>query len=998
MNKKWDVSGSLVALGFLLTLSPALNAETVHLQLKWEHQFQFAGYYAAQEQGYYKAVGLDVEILPSQPDENPIQQVIQGKAEFGVGTTDLLLLREQGAPVVALAVIFQHSPLALMELKQDGVQSIHDLVGSQITLEPGSAELQAYLNKEGISSDKFTLAPHQFDTKALLNGTVKAMSVYVTDEPFDLKRAQTDYLLYSPRAVGIDFYGDTLFTSEQQLNQAPETVVAFREASLKGWDYAMRHPEELAQLIHSRYSQRHSLEHLRFEAAQMAPLMQINLVQIGHMNPGRWRHIADTYAELGLMEPDFDLAGFLYNPHPPQPNLSHLYRIITITSTVALFILVLAIYIYQLNRRLRRDNRTITATQKSLRENEDRMALVLQGADLSAWDWNVFTGEVIYDKRWAAMLGYTLDEIEPNVESWKKLIHPDDLSSVMEVLNVHLEGTTDGYEMEHRMRHKSGRWVWIQGRGRVLERDADGKPLRMCGMYLDITDRKQVEEEKDRLIVAIDHAAETIVITDPTGAIQYANPAFESTTGYANAEAMGQNPRILKGGQQDDAFYRDMWQTLSRGEIWHGNFVNKRKDGSLYTEEATISPVFDAAGNIVNYVAVKRDITEHLELEAQFRQAQKMESIGRLAGGVAHDFNNALMGMMGYVELCRDKVGSDPTVLEYLDAITEGAERSATITRQLLAFARKQMVKPKVLDLNDAVAGMLKLLRRLISEDVEIKWSPGSGAMMVKIDPSQIDQILVKLAVNARDAIGGEGKLTIETGAVVIDETYCATHEGAIPGDYVSLTVSDSGCGMDKATMADVFDPFFTTKGVGEGTGMGLATVYGIVKQNNGFVYVYSEPGKGTTFKIYIPQLAVTGDAPALAVPQGSPLRGTETVLIAEDEKSIRITSKAFLKAFGYTVLTAENPAEALRLSAEHTGKIHLLLTDVIMPGMSGPDLAKQLAKTHPEIRILFMSGFTADVIAQRGILEKDMDFLSKPFGRDPLARKVREVLDRVGS
>ena len=295
-------------LGILCLPVQAAN-EKVRLQLKWQHQFQFAGYYAAKEKGYYRDAGLDVEIIPSQPGSDPVQRVLQGRAEFGVGSTELLLLREKGVPLVVLAVIFQHSPLALMTLKTDGLQSIHDLAGRRVMIEPGSSELYAYLNKEGISSDKFTLLTHDFHTEQLLSGSVYAMSSYVTDEPFAVSQAGKAYVLYSPRSAGIDFYGDNLFTTEGLLKSKPEMVKSFRKASLQGWDYAMLHQEELVQLIYSRYSQRHSLEHLRFEARQMVPLLQVLLVEIGYMNPGRWRHIVEVYAELGMMKAGFRLQG-----------------------------------------------------------------------------------------------------------------------------------------------------------------------------------------------------------------------------------------------------------------------------------------------------------------------------------------------------------------------------------------------------------------------------------------------------------------------------------------------------------------------------------------------------------------------------------------------------------------------------------------------------------------------------------------------------------------
>jgi len=358
-----------VMLMLLYPLSATAN-DKVRLQLKWQHQFQFAGYYAAQAQGYYQAVGLDVEIIPCQPDEDAVQKVLQGKAEFGVGSTELLLLREQGAPVVALAVIFQHSPLALMTIKQSDLQSIHDLVGRKIMIEPGSSELYAYLNEEGLSSDKFTLLPHGFQTKDLIAGNVNAMSAYVTDEPFDLIKAGQEYVLYSPRAAGIDFYGDNLFTTESRLKLKPEMVKAFREASLKGWEYAMQHPEELVQLIYSRYSQRHSIEHLRFEAHQMGPLLRTDLVEIGHMNPGRWQHIADTYTKLGMMKPDFNFKGFLYDPNPPAPDLRWLYILIGLVTLAIAVVSAIAVYIYRTNARLRQE----VDERKRAEEKIQRMA------------------------------------------------------------------------------------------------------------------------------------------------------------------------------------------------------------------------------------------------------------------------------------------------------------------------------------------------------------------------------------------------------------------------------------------------------------------------------------------------------------------------------------------------------------------------------------------------------------------------------------------------
>ena len=373
-----------------------------------------------------------------------------------------------------------------------------------------------------------------------------------------------------------------------------------------------------------------------------------------------------------------------------------------------------------------------------------------------------------------------------------------------------------------------------------------------------------------------------------------------------------------------------------------------------------------------------------------------MESVGRLAGGVAHDFNNMLTVVLGHTEIAMAKADASQPFFADLQIIQKAARRSADLTRQLLAFARKQMIAPKVLDLNETVEGMLKILRRLIGEDIDLAWLPGGGLWPVKIDPSQVDQLLANLCVNARDAIGGVGNITIETENVFFDADYCLEHPGVVAGEYVLLATSDNGCGMDRETLANIFEPFFTTKEVGKGTGLGLSTVYGIVKQNKGFVNVYSEPGTGTTFKIYLPRhedLSRQLDE----VEQVTPVvGGQETILLVEDQPELLTMGKIMLEHLGYTVLAAVNPDEALRLAEAHAGKIGMLITDVVMPKMNGLDLARQLQALYPGLRCLFMSGYTANVIAHHGILQ-GINFIAKPFSSKEIAAKVREVLAQKG-
>jgi PAS domain S-box-containing protein len=393
-----------------------------------------------------------------------------------------------------------------------------------------------------------------------------------------------------------------------------------------------------------------------------------------------------------------------------------------------------------------------------------------------------------------------------------------------------------------------------------------------------------------------------------------------------------------------------------------------------------------------------RQKAAHEKMEDQLRQAQKMETVGRLAGGVAHDFNNMLGVILGHTELALLQADETHELHDDLKEIQTAAKRSADITKQLLAFARKQTISPKQLDLNDTVESMLNMLRRLIGEDIDLVWKPAVHLWPVKMDPSQIDQILANLCVNARDAIDGVGKLTIETGKKSFNEEYCKEHLGFIPGDFVMLAVSDNGCGMDKDTLANLFEPFFTTKEVGKGTGLGLATVYGIVRQNNGFINVYSEPGQGSTFRIYLSRFFTDEHTDKVAPEKKATAGGTETILLVEDEPSILRMTRMMLERKGYTVLSAASPAEALEKADNHSGTIDLLMTDVVMPEMNGRDLAEQITALYPGIKLLFMSGYTANVIAHQGVLDDGVAFIQKPFSMGDMAEKVRTVLDTASN
>jgi len=508
--------------------------------------------------------------------------------------------------------------------------------------------------------------------------------------------------------------------------------------------------------------------------------------------------------------------------------------------------------------------------------------------------------------------------------------------------------------------------------------------------------RRAAEAELRLLSAALNAAADAVVITDRNGMIAWVNPAFTAITGYSTEEALGKKPGdLVKSGVHPPEFYKDLWHTILAGYVWRGEITNRRKGRQLYPEAQTITPVKDARGEVTHFVAIKRDLTVEKQLQAQLLQSQKMDTVGQLAGGIAHDFNNLITAINGTADLASLGLREgDPLRMDF-ERIRKTGERAASLTRQLLAFSRKQFMAPEVLDLNAVVTDMQDMLQRLLGEDIELMVMPAQSGGSVLVDRGQVEQLVMNLAVNARDAMPDGGALTIETDDVELDDSYAATHPSVHPGPHVMLAVSDTGVGMDEAIRSRIFEPFFTTKGPGKGTGLGLATVYGIVKQSGGSIWVYSEPGKGTTFKIYLPRVEgvqpTQGPSPK---PTPTAVTGTETILIVEDEEFLRELAGRMLQMAGYTVLTASDGEEALQLLGRYDSPVHLVLTDVVMPGISGRELATRLATSHASVKVLYTSGYTDDVILRHGLLDRTTHFLSKPYSMEDLTRKVREALD----
>ncbi|MFL5544513.1 MAG: PAS domain S-box protein [Gemmatimonadaceae bacterium] len=600
-------------------------------------------------------------------------------------------------------------------------------------------------------------------------------------------------------------------------------------------------------------------------------------------------------------------------------------------------------------------------------------------------------------------LGYSAQELLA-VPYWD-FIHPDDnCASEVEAAKTAAGAACVSFENRYRCRDGSYRWLswrssvpdargicYAVARDITNERNAELALRQSEADMRALVEELRASEKRQRLLFERNPFPMWLFDAE-TMAILQANEAAISDYGYSQAEFLKMSVADLLAGDEAPQIIA-LRSPAGGGRNHVGPHSHRRKDGTLITVEV-VSEDAEVDGRPARLV-LARDVTDHEVLEGQLRQAQKMEAVGQLAGGIAHDFNNLLTAIRGYSDILMESLAANDSRREDVAEISKAAERASGLTRQLLAFSRKQILQPRVVNLNDVVTGLGSMLRRLIGEDIEMITRTGQLEGQVAADVGQLEQVLVNLAVNARDAMPKGGTLTLETADVQLDEHYGARQGATVPaGPYVMLAVSDTGIGMDRDTRARVFEPFFTTKEVGKGTGLGLSTVYGIVKQSGGFVWVYSEPGHGTTFKIYLPRVAAGASAVAPVAEVARENRGSETILLVEDEETVRNLATRILRKQGYTVLSARHGREAEGIAGEYRHDIHLVITDVVMPEMGGRDLASALGALRPDVPILYVSGYTDDEIVRRGVLEPTMAFIEKPFTANALLRKVRELLD----
>jgi len=840
----------------------------VRVQLKWKHAFQFGGYYAALEKGFYEEAGLDVSIIEHQGVRSPLEVLLAGDAEYAVTGSDIVIHRAQGAPVLALATIFQHSPYAFLVRADSGIEKVEDFKGLRVMLGSGAqdAALHATLRRAGITQNDFINLPTNFDAFSLLRNEIDVFNAYVTDQGFSLQEAGVEGRYLLPKQYGVDFYGDILATTEDEADNHPERLVAFRDASLRGWDYALKHPDEIVSLILEKYNtQELSPEHLAYEVQASRELIQPLLVKIGYMNPARWDHIKSVFVELGFISSSSNIGGLVFEEHIEEQNWAQwLYerRVFLIPITVFSFIALLLLLLFQMRR--------------------------------------------LVSKRTA--------ELAASEQHWRALVDAEPACV----------NTLD----------REGRLVSINTSG-----------LTMLGA-------DSFEEVKGKeLISLIDE--------------EY-HPAFL---------------HLLKQVFEGDSGFLTMKIRSVKGDLkWI---------------ETHAVPFHDSAGEITHLLSVIHDLTDHKTAEAQqermqreFSQKHKMVALGQLSGGIAHDFNNILGVVIGYTELSRECSSAlDNTKLDnYLKKVEHAAHRARQLVDQLLAFSRGDSMEDKPLQLKPLISEDIKMARSTMPTSIEIVTKLADGLPEVLVDPVQLNQLIMNLSINARDAMNGAGTLTVRLAMVRDLKAECLACHKYIHGNWVELSVSDTGTGINPDILGRLFDPFFTTKELGKGTGMGLAVIHGIMNRLGGHILVETESGKGSTFRLLfppvtrgVPESKESGSA-QIAVPDG----GMRSVLVLDDEPELAAYIEDLFTLHGYQVSAFTDGPKALELFARESNHFSLLITDQTMPGLTGVEVAERFREIRPGFPVILCTGFSESI--DNATAEKlGFGFVKKPIDANQL-------------
>ncbi|MDF1810932.1 MAG: ABC transporter substrate-binding protein [Verrucomicrobiales bacterium] len=1113
----------LTILFFLIPRTGSASEENdlsrVSLQLKWRHQFQFAGYYAAKDKGFYEEEGLHVEFTEGDLRHAPLEQVLAGHSDFGVSDTDILLARLRGEPVVACLTIFQHSPYVLISKKESRISSPSDLIDRKLMTsgDQGAAQLHALLQREGLPLDRIEFLPHSWNLKDLADGKVDVISGYSTAEPFQLRKMGFDASMIKVSDYGVDFYADTLFTTGKFVKNNRPEVEAMMRATARGWEYAMANPGEMIDYILTlpgvaeRGIERSNLE---FEAKHMISLILPDLVEIGHMNPGRWEKIAEAYQQAGIVEPMNNsqwLEGFIFENSVHQLNAQKWVSVALCLLIGGLAALVWNILlrrkVEKRTQELRRGERKLQAildnsnnvlalltpqgklvelNKKALefsgversdalgahfskaplwRNSPDLLAKITDGFQQIIKGGNGIRMETEHTspEGIAKTLDFSLRSLTGVDQSLEYIVAEGIDITEQKAAAIDLEASRSS--LSSLVEHTRG-LIWsVDQEGRLLDSNRQfrqalwrrsGNSIQNGDSVFDFFNEKECHEWKRHFERALegDRFTSEVVITDPTGAQVHEVSLhsmvkdgkisgvtvfeFDISERKRSAEALQQSAelnQLLLDSALDAVVGVD-----SQGEIVHWNqqaievfgfsgndaigkpveeifpelndyFANNssdssslrfemnayRNDRSTFPAEVSLSIL--PKGRQVALNLFVRDITNHRKLEEKLRQSQKMEAIGQLAGGVAHDFNNLLTVIQGNASLVKDECSHESPCQPAISEIISASERAASLTGQLLAFSRQQPMLSKVFGVNKCAEGVSRMLERLIGEDIRLVTKLCDISADVHADEGMLEQVILNLAVNGRDAMPQGGLLTMETRVVELAANSAELPASVDPGEFVQIIIKDTGKGIPAENLPHIFEPFFTTKEVGKGTGLGLATVFGIVEQHKGWIDVKSKVDKGTIFTVWLPRVVEAAvETTGKYLPKNGDKRaksGTETILLVEDEEMLRMIARKILTKHGYEVLEAHNGRHALGVWEQFGAKVDLLLTDIVMPeGLSGHELATRLQAEKSNLKVIYSSGYSAEIFRGDAVFPDDASFVGKPYLPEALLSEIRNVLD----
>jgi PAS domain S-box-containing protein len=1002
---------SLIVLLFVfapfVAAQPACAREKAIVQLKWMHDFQYAGYYAALEKGFYSEAGLDITIREGGPTADVEKDVASGRAEFGIGTSALLINRSKGQDFVVLGQVFQHSPAVLLTTRTSRIHSIPEMIGKRFMYSNQLGDIIALLNKFGIKENSINKIPHNGDPRDLINGKADVMLAYRFNESFVLEQSGEPYLTFSPLTAGIDFYGDNFFTTGRLIAERPSFVEAFRKATLRGWKYALDNKAEIATLIAAKYPSGKNLEWLLFEARQMEDLIQPAFVELGYQSPSRWKSIAQTFIDLGMLPKEFDSTPIIYSPKTDKDNGALIITAL-ISVTIITFLTWLAWTFSRLNGKLKHQMEEHKKMAEKLHLSEVQYRLLAENTSDNIWTID-FDGKFTYvSPAIYKIRGFTPAEVMG--QSLAEAVAPNSLSISLErigqiITNARAGLPIDNVRVEVELLRKDGSTVWSEVSLNGVYSSA-GTCVAIVGVTRDITERKKAEAELRMLSRAVEQSPVTIVITDVHGTIEFVNPKFTELTGYTSEEAIGLNPRVLNSGQTPPETFVELWSTISTGKTWEGEFHNKTKDGRMFWEHAVISPLLDGNGTAMHYLAVKEDITEKKGLTEQLVAAKEQADGANRAkseflANMSHEIRTPMNGVLGMTQLL-EMTELTEEQKDYVATLRSSGKNLLSLINDILDLSKIESGKITLEQTEFNLAHSIKDVMMMQSQAAYQKGLKLTSNLSKDIpnvligDQLRVKQIIINL-------IGNALKFTAD-GGITTTATILEQHADNV---LIQIAVRDTGTGISPDALDEIFKPFVQEDGSISrrfgGTGLGLSISRNLAELMGGSITIESTLGVGSCFMVLLP--FTIGESTSIS--QETSIRSKVTldgpslrILLVEDDPININFASSLLKKLGHVAIPAVNGRECLA-TLEQGGEFDLVLMDIQMPIMNGEEAIKEIRRKEIETSkhqpVIALTAYSLRGDKER-FLEMGFDgYLSKPLETKEFISEIKRVMALVG-